>query len=193
MAGVPTCLPATNGVCSPRCEEVSAPMLGSRGSTLLVVGGIPLLVSLLACAGERKRDARATPEPEGGVSPTASAPTGRPSARPPLDRADCIVVRGELAPQPTSVEGVLTKAPGDAIAAPFVLHLTRPRCVIGLEHASFVTDVYVASTGADLRPLLNARLRVTGDAIAGESDVGGPAIVLLAKDFERARPSDVEP
>lgn len=107
-------------------------------------------------------------------------------ARPPSSEstAGCIVLRADFAPEPAIVEGLLAKTSNDA-APPFVMRLVRPRCVVGLERASFVTEVYVASTAADLRPLVGARLTITGDAIGGTNDLGGPAVILLAKDFAR--------
>lgn len=166
-------------------------------ATLLCAGAISLFVSLSACGGEPKRNVHSTPEPDtarsGSVVPPLLAPAAPPSSRTPIDGAACIVLRGELAEQTTSVEGVLTKAHGDTDVSPFVLRLARPRCIVGLEHARFVTEVYVASTGADLRPLVDASLRITGDAIAGKTDLGGPAVLILAKDFERILPASHEP
>ena len=103
--------------------------------------------------------------------------------------AGCVVVQGDFAPQPTSIEGVLVKSTNPG-AAPFVLRLARPRCVVGLERGSLLTEVYVASTAADLRPLVGARLKITGDAIAGSNDLGGPAVIVLARDVERLLPAD---
>jgi hypothetical protein len=103
-----------------------------------------------------------------------------------LAKGDCIVVQADFATHPASIEGVLGKSDDAKATAPFVLRLTRPRCVVGLPRASFVTEVFVASTNADLRPLVGARLRLTGDAIGGTTDLGAPAIILLAKDIERA-------
>jgi len=65
------------------------------------------------------------------------------------------------------------------------LRLDRPRCVVGLPRVGFLTDVAIATAGPDLRPLVDARVRIHGDAIAGENDMGGAAIVVLAKDIER--------
>jgi hypothetical protein len=61
----------------------------------------------------------------------------------------------------------------------------QPRCVVGFPRAHFVSEIWIASTGPDLRPLVDTRIRITGDAIRGEGDLGEAAIVLLARDVER--------
>jgi hypothetical protein len=95
----------------------------------------------------------------------------------------CIVVGA-----PVSVEGVLRGA-GGLLA----LRLARPRCVVGLPRAGFITEVAIASAGPDLRPLVDARVKISGDVIAGENDMGGPALVVLAKEVERSLPDAAEP
>jgi hypothetical protein len=98
-------------------------------------------------------------------------------------------VQGDFAGQPSTVEGVLkavsTTSDGKRAPAGFVLRLAHPRCVVGVAHASFLVEVYIATTGTDLRPFLDARVRITGDVIGGTTDVGGAAVVILAKDVER--------
>src|SRR5262249_18697408 len=140
---------------------------------------------LASCASEPKGKAGAAEGPEAPLAFASPPPAARTSAN--VASAPCVVVRGDLGGQPASVEGVLTKASSTngAASAPFVLQLTRPRCVVGLPHTSFLTEVYVASTGMDLRPLVDMRIRVTGDVIGGANDLGGPAVVILAKDIER--------
>jgi hypothetical protein len=107
---------------------------------------------------------------------------------------DCIVVDG---PEPVSVEGVLTEGSSDAppvtggrAGALVVLRLARARCVDGLPRAGFVREVLVASTGMDLRPLVGRAVRLTGTTLAGTNDVGGPAVILLARDAERLPTAD---
>jgi hypothetical protein len=110
----------------------------------------------------------------------------------PSSVAPCIVVRPDDRAEPATVEGVLTDAAESAsgarspgLSGPFSIHLSRPRCIVGLAHASYVTDVAVATPDADLRPFLYARVRVTGDAIGGTTDLGGPAVAILARDVTR--------
>jgi len=100
-----------------------------------------------------------------------------------MDR--CIVVGAG----PTTVDGVLRAGAGGL----FTLKLARPRCVVGLPRASFVTEVAVATAAADLRPLVDAHVRLRGTILAGENDLGGPAVVLLARDVERIVPAADEP
>lgn len=136
-----------------------------------------LVGGALACASSSTPPKPAPTEPAGVSSSPAPAPP----------RRDCIVVQDEN-PVPVRVVGVLVKAaasPGGA-DAPFVLRLSEPRCVIGLPRASFVREVYVATAGPDLRPLVERRLRIEGNAIGGLSDMGGPAVIVLAKDIENA-------
>ena len=73
------------------------------------------------------------------------------------------------------------------------LRLDRPRCVVGLPRAGFLTEVAIATAGPDLRPLIDARVRIRGDVIAGENDMGGPALVVLAKDIDRVVRAADEP
>ena len=165
---------------------------------------------LAGCAGAASQTSSAPPssatggEPSGSAtsalqgSAGSSAPQGSvagdaPSSSPAqaADRTparECLVVDGEHASVPATVEGVLlaAKAPGDA---PMMLRLSRPRCVVGLPRASYLTEVAVSTAGPDLRPLLGARVRIRGDALGGENDLGGPALIVLAKDVERLEPT----
>ena len=75
----------------------------------------------------------------------------------------------------------------------FSLRLRRPRCVVGLPRSSFLTEVAVATAGPDLRPLIDAPVRLRGEAIAGENDMGGPAAVVVVKEVERLVPTPDEP
>ncbi len=75
----------------------------------------------------------------------------------------------------------------------FTLRLGRPRCVVGLPRSSFLSEVAVATAGPDLRPLLDAHVRLRGDVIAGENDMGGSAVVVLVKEVERLTPTADEP
>ena len=96
----------------------------------------------------------------------------------------CVVVGAAVA-----VEGTLRASSGL-----FSLRLRRPRCVVGLPRSSFLTEVAVATAGPDLRPLVDAPVRVRGEVIAGENDMGGAAVVVLVKDVERLVPiRDTEP
>jgi hypothetical protein len=157
-------------------------------STTLCLAFAAALVFACASTPKSKTAPGADDDVPLGAPLSFSTPTdGAPSARGESAGGGCIVVQGDFAPQPTTVDGVLAKTTGRA-AAPFVLRLIRPRCIVGLERSSVLTEVYVASTAADLRPLVDARLRITGDAIAGTNDLGGPAVILLAKDFERLAP-----
>src|SRR5262245_39070217 len=102
----------------------------------------------LGCGARPRPQARTpTPQPEvASPEPTALVAQGKGSGD---LRMPCIILEAEAAGRPTEVEGVLfaTKgANGKAPVAPLVLHLARPRCVVGLEHASVVTEVYIAST-----------------------------------------------
>ena len=118
------------------------------------------------------------------ATPSASAP-----APPSLDAgapapADCIVVDAA-----TALEGTLLRAtselPGARPTPGLVLRLTRPRCVVGLERAGFVTEVSIATVATDLRPLEGARVRLRGTVLGGTNEAGGPAVVLLAEDVSR--------
>jgi hypothetical protein len=133
-----------------------------------------LALGLVGCAAHR--------EP-------ARAPTAEPHVEAPTDvprMAPCLVVSVEDA-RAVTVEGTLVAVHGPT---PFALRLVAPRCVVGLPRVSFLTEVQIAHTGADLRPLTDARLRIRGDAIVGESDVGAPAVIVLATDVERLEPVD---
>ena len=140
---------------------------------------------LLSCSSAPAPAARA-PETATATA-TASAPPPSPAPHPPptaaRPRGPCIVV-GEDAPE-TSVEGTV-RASGGALA----LRLVEPRCVAGIEGASVVTEVGLASEGFDLRPLRDARVRVVGHAI-GEATPEGPMIVVIAASAERLAPSAV--
>lgn len=57
--------------------------------------------------------------------------------------------------------------------------------MVGLAHAHLVTEVYIATSGPDLRPLVDQRLRITGATIGAMNDMGGSAIIILARDIER--------
>ena len=106
----------------------------------------------------------------------------------------CIVVQGEYGGTTVSVEGVLLAATGArGTSAPLTLRLTGPRCVIGLPRAAVLTEVAIATAGPDLRPFLDTRVRITGEAVGGEGDLGGPAVVILAKDVARLEPKATEP
>jgi hypothetical protein len=142
---------------------------------------------LCGCASQPSRAPAAPPEPEREPHPTIE-PDRTPAASPTPNAAACLVVQADSAPAPASVEGTLSLAASiDGKPAPglLVLRLVRPRCIVGLAHASYVTEVYVASTGTDLRPFLDQHIQITGDLLAGNNDLGGPAVVLLAKDFAR--------
>ncbi len=143
-------------------------------------------LALVACAEPK---APSTAAPASDRSSSSSAPfasSAPPSSSPPRD---CLVVQPDFGGHPSSVEGTLQIAEGDGAkhgAAPsLVLRLARPRCIVGLEHASYIAEVFVASAGGDLRPLVGARVRITGDLLAGASDMGGAAVVILANDVER--------
>lgn len=73
------------------------------------------------------------------------------------------------------------------------LRLDRARCVVGLPRAGYLTEVAIATAGPDLRPLIESRVRIHGDVIAGENDMGGPALIVLAKDIERMVHENDEP
>jgi hypothetical protein len=141
----------------------------------------PCLVALgvAACGPSEAPRAKPAAPPPKGVSTTASTTTKEPPR-------NCLVVHEE-APENVEVEGTLVASQGGG----FVLRLARPRCVLGLRGASFVAEVHVASTGLDLRPLVGARIRASGDGIAGQSDLGGAAVVVIASHIERvAEPQD---
>src|SRR4051794_33188773 len=107
---------------------------------------VPLLAALAAaCSAPPKRRASA-PEPEPAPSFTAGAPSG--SASPAA--AGCIVVGEDLTSprQTTSLEGVLRSRAPRSGKASLVLELRPPRCVVGFPRARYVTEVWVASTGA---------------------------------------------
>src|SRR5262245_30090352 len=117
----------------------------------------------MACAfgcGASARPQAQTPTPEPEVAspePTGLVAQGKGDLHMP-----CIILETEAAGRPTELEGVLfamKAANGKAPVAPLILRLTRPRCVVGLEHASVVTEVYIASTGIDVRPFLTQRIR----------------------------------
>lgn len=141
-------------------------------------------LALSACAAEPRAAAPASAPSSSSSAPFASS--APPSSSPPRD---CLVVQPDFGGHPSSVEGTLQIAEGDGAkhgAAPsLVLRLARPRCIVGLEHASYIAEVFVASAGGDLRPLVGARVRITGDLLAGASDMGGAAVVILANDVER--------
>jgi hypothetical protein len=134
-----------------------------------------LALGLVACATHRE------PTRAPSAAPRVEATTEIPRMAP------CLVVSVEDA-RAVTVEGTLVATPGPT---PFALRLVSPRCVVGLPRVSFLTEVQIAHTGADLRPLTDARLRIRGDAIVGESDVGAPAlIIVLAADIERLEPAE---
>lgn len=162
-----------------------------------------LLVLLAACGGDpSRRSPEALRAAEGhGAAPEAPLPRSSapamPSGAPSAGRtagAPCIIVQGEYGGTAVSVEGVLvaaTSARGPS--TPLALRLTGPRCVIGLPRASVLTEVAIATAGPDLRPFLDMRVRISGEAVGGESDLGGPAVVILAKDVARLEPKATEP
>jgi hypothetical protein len=161
----------------------------------LIAGCVLLLASMSSCSsGPQKPKAKAEPdEPLASSSSSSSSSSAiapaSPSttvSSPPPSRRECILVQDEN-PVPVRVVGVLKKASSpNGTDAPFVLHLKEARCVIGLPRASFVREVYVATTGPDLRPLVDRPISITGNAIGGLSDMGGPAVIVLARDIENA-------
>jgi hypothetical protein len=149
-----------------------------------------LALPLVACAGAEVH-ATAPVVRASGPTSTASAPPKAPASP---DEQACLIVAQDGGPEATA-EGRLERAlafDGSSTQL-LVLRLTRPRCVVGLPRSEFLTEVYVATTGTDLRPLLDHFVRVRGDAIAGTNDLGGPAVVILVKDVERALPPAPEP
>lgn len=102
----------------------------------------------------------------------------------------CIVVQGEANSTTAVVEGLLLATRS---SLPLVLRLSAPRCVVGLARGSVVTEVAVATAGPDLRPLVGARLRIAGDALAGDNDMGGAAVIIVARDVARLEPQAHEP
>jgi hypothetical protein len=140
---------------------------------------LALGLALVACASHREPANVASPAPPAS---TANAPERLETPR----MAPCLVVSAEEA-LPVTVEGTLVATRGPT---PFALRLISPRCVVGLPRVSFLTEVQIAYTGADLRPLTDARLRIRGEALIGESDVGAPALIVLAADVERLAPPE---
>jgi hypothetical protein len=147
---------------------------------------VVLLLFAIACSSTPKPTAKKAEPEEVVPTPVASSSSSAPPRR------DCIIVQDEN-PVPVRVVGVLVKAAaasGASTDAPFLLRLSEPRCVIGLPRASFVREVYVATAGPDLRPLVDRKLLIEGNAIGGLSDMGGPAVIVLAKNIENAFGSD---
>ena len=148
-------------------------------------------VLLAACAsgpGERARRPAQPPRAPVGASaeladePSSAAPEGAPPTT-----APCLAVGPDPAGVRATLEGRLAAdEPGGRL---LLLRLARPRCVLGLERTSYVRDVAVASTGTDLRPLVGHDVRVAGAIIAGSTDLGRPAMVLLVREIERLVPA----
>ena len=57
----------------------------------------------------------------------------------------------------------------------------------------FFTELDVATSGPDLRPFIDKRVRLSGDVLGGDSDLGGAAVVLVVKDIARLEPAPTEP
>ena len=173
--------------------------VGPRGQRLAAL----LLVLVAACGGDPSRRSAEAPRAaeRSGAAPVAPAQTSSASAMPsgaPSAGATagtpCIVVQGEYGGTTVSVEGVLIAATSArGMPTPLALRLTGPRCVIGLPRGSILTEVAIATAGPDLRPFLDTRVRITGEAVGGEGDLGGPAVVILAKDVARLEPKTTEP
>jgi hypothetical protein len=144
-----------------------------------------LAVGLVACGAHPAR--AHAPEHAPAVVAPAVTPAPTPTERALM--APCLVVSAEEA-RAVMVEGTLVATRGTSGPTPFALRLLSPRCVAGLPRVSFLTEVQIAHTGTDLRPLVDARVRIRGDAIVGESDVGAPAIIVLAADIERLAPPE---
>ena len=141
---------------------------------------VVVAVAVAGCTSTQPR-----PPPRPPLPPVAGqAP---PSVPAPTSPGTCLFIHAESA-TPAIVEGKLVFVRN--AMTPFTLHLTRPRCVVGLARALFVMDVQIASSGPDLRPLVGSTLRIEGDALAGENALGGPAVVVLARDFIRVAPTD---
>ncbi|OJY29569.1 MAG: hypothetical protein BGO98_47885 [Myxococcales bacterium 68-20] len=179
-----------------------ATSFGSKTSRVQRPGAL-LLVLLAACGGDpSRRSAEAPRAAEGNgaaleapapMSSASAMPSGAPSAGM-TSGTPCIVVQGEYGGTTVSVEGVLIAATSTrGMSTPLALRLTGPRCVIGLPRASVLTEVAIATAGPDLRPFLDTRVRITGEAVGGASDLGGPAVVILAKDVARLEPKATEP
>ena len=154
---------------------------------------------LVACG------AGATPPPRAAVT---EEPVGVPALNPPpalpssassgtsSPSDGCLVLQGDFAGQPAVIEGTLSLAKDRSRSGSgpaLVLRLTRPRCTVGLPRVSIVTEVAVAATAADLRPFVDQRIRITGDLLGGEGDMGGAAVVILAKDVVRLDPKPTAP
>jgi hypothetical protein len=133
-----------------------------------------LLVVVLACGGPapRQPEPRAESEAPAATTTRATSDAGSTGA--------CLVVAPDGSGSPATVEGALVTARS--------LRLSAPRCVVGLERGSIVTEVAVATAGPDLRPLIGARVRITGTVLGGENDLGGSALVILATDVARLDP-----
>jgi hypothetical protein len=151
----------------------------------------------IACGATSKPNRAKASEPDpaqmpgGGLAPLGAASSSNAPANPSRSPTPgCIVVQGEFGGQPTTVDGELSIAPksadGKVAVAPLLLRLTQPRCLVGVPRMNFITEIYVASANADLRPLVGQRIQITGDAVGGTNDLGGPAVVILAKDVARA-------
>ncbi len=122
------------------------------------------------------------PPPKTVAAPSATAPRAAPEQDAgPTRIADCLTVAQDGAGPTGTVEGTVA-AGKDGL---FMMRLKKPRCVVGLPGATFISEVALASTGFDLRPLVGARIRAHGEAIAGQTDLGGPAVVVLVKDVDR--------
>jgi hypothetical protein len=154
-----------------------------------------------ACGGRPSpapRVGRTDPPPEdaalalGGLDALgASASSSSSSA----EGEGCLVVHEDVSGQSAAVEGVVIEAKtagGKAAPAPLLIRLAHARCVVGLPHTRVAKEVWIASTGADLRPFVGARVRMTGDVIGGMTDNGEAAVVLLVRDVERLAASSTD-
>jgi hypothetical protein len=162
----------------------------------------PILAAALAlgaCGGRQSPRAapKTEPPPEdaafalGGMN-GLDALGGAPSA---AGGEGCLVVREDVGGQSATIEGVVTEAKAESRKpgpAPLLIRLANARCVVGLPHTRVATEVWIASTGADLRPFVGARVRMTGDVIGGATDNGEAAVVLLVRDVERLGASSTD-
>lgn len=156
---------------------------------------VAFFAAVTGCASTPKLGS--APEPADPLEAAAPAEATSRSAPPAAARERCIVVQMEGETPAATVEGRLAQASGSADGLRgqplMLLRLSRARCVVGLARASYLTEVYVASTGADLRPLLGQAVRISGSALGGVNDLGGPAVVILANDVERLALPDAPP
>ena len=137
------------------------------------------VISIVACAGS-STSAPSSPSSSSSTPPRAED-AGAPAEASPSRLASCLAVAEDGAGPTGSVEGTVASGK-DGL---FTLRLLKPRCVVGLQGASFVAEVALVSTGFDLRPLVGARVRAHGEAIAGQTDMGGPAVVVMVKEVDR--------